>query len=32
MSALKGKGKAAVKTGRQYGRLISDSRFYKLPK
>jgi len=30
MTALKGKGKAAVKIGMQYGKL--DSRFYKPPK
>jgi len=32
MTALKGKGKAAVKIGMQYGKLITDSRFYKPPK
>jgi len=26
------KGKAAVKIGMQYGKLITDSRFYKPPK
>jgi len=29
MTALKGKGKAAVKIGMQCGKLITDSRFYK---
>jgi len=29
MTALKGTGKAAVKIGVQYGKLITDSRFYK---
>jgi len=29
MTALKGKGKAAVKIGMQCGTLITDSRFYK---
>jgi len=32
MTALKGTGKAAVKIGMQYEKLITDSRFYKLPK
>jgi len=32
IAALKGKGKAAVKMGMQYGKLITDSRFYKPPK
>jgi len=32
MTALKGKGKAAVKIGMQCGKLITDSRFYKPPK
>jgi len=32
MTALKGKEKAAVKIGMQYGKLITDSRFYKPPK
>jgi len=32
MKALKGKGKAAVKMGMQFGKLITDSRFYKPPK
>jgi len=32
MTALKGKGKAAVKTGMQCGKLITESRFYKPPK
>ena len=32
MTALKGKGKSAVKMGMQYGKLITDSRFYKPPK
>jgi len=32
MTALKGKGKAAVKIGKQHGKLITDSRFYKPPK
>jgi len=32
MTALKGKGKAAVKIGMQCGKLIADSRFYKPPK
>jgi len=32
MTALKGKGKAAVKIGMQCGKLIIDSRFYKPPK
>jgi len=32
MTALKGKGKATVKIGMQYGKLITDSRFYKFPK
>jgi len=31
MIALKGKGKAALKTGMQSGKLITDSRFYKPP-
>jgi len=31
MAALKGKGKAGVKTGMQYGKLVTDSRFYKPP-
>jgi len=31
MTALKGKGKAAVKIGMQCGKLITDSRFYKPP-
>jgi len=31
MTALKGKGKAAVKIGMQYGKLVTDSRFYKPP-
>jgi len=29
MTALKGKGKAAVKTRMQCGKLVTDSRFYK---
>ena len=29
MTTLKGKGKAAVKIGMQYGKLITDSRCYK---
>jgi len=32
MNALKGRGKAAVKAVMQYGKLITDSRFYKPPK
>jgi len=32
MTVLKGKGKVAVKAGMQYGKLITDSRFYKPPK
>jgi len=32
MTALKGKGKAAVKIGIQCGKLITDLRFYKPPK
>jgi len=32
MTTLKGKGKAAVKIGMQYGKLITDSRCYKPPK
>jgi len=32
MTALKGKGTAAVKIGMQCGKLITDSIFYKLPK
>jgi len=32
MTALKRKGKAAVKIGMQCGKLITDSRFYKPPK
>jgi len=32
MTALKGKGKVAVKMGMQFGKLITDSRFYKPPK
>ena len=32
MTALKGKGKAAVKLGMQYGKLVTDSRFCKPPK
>jgi len=32
MTALKGKGKAAVKMGMQYGKRITDLRFYKPPK
>jgi len=32
MTALKGKGKAVVKIGMQYGKLNNDSRFYKPPK
>jgi len=32
MTVLKGKGKAAVKIGMQYGKLVTDSRFYKSPK
>jgi len=32
MAALKGKGKAAVKIGMQYGKLVTHSRFYKPPK
>jgi len=32
MTALKGKGKAAVKIGMQCGKLIADSIFYKPPK
>jgi len=32
MTALKGKGKAAVKTRMQCGKLVTDSRFYKPPK
>jgi len=31
MTPLKGKGKAAVKIRMQYGKLVSDSRFYKPP-
>jgi len=31
MTALNRKGKAAVKIGMQYGRLITDSTFYKPP-
>jgi len=32
MTALKGKGRAAVKIGMQCGKLITDSRFCKPPK
>jgi len=32
MTALKGKGKAAVKIGMQCGKRITDSRVYKPPK
>jgi len=32
MTALKGKRKAAAKIGIQYGKLLTDSRFYKPPK
>jgi len=32
MTALKGKGKAAVKIEMQYGKLVTDIRFYKPPK
>jgi len=32
MTALKGKGKAAVKIKMQYGKLVTDSRFCKPPK
>jgi len=32
LMTLKGKRKAAVKTGMQGGKLITDSRFYKPPK
>jgi len=32
MTALKGKRKAAVKIGMQYGKLLSDLRFFKPPK
>jgi len=32
MTALKGKGKAAIKIGMQCGRLTTDSIFYKPPK
>jgi len=31
MTAFKGKGKAAVKIGMQYGKLVTDSRVYKPP-
>jgi len=31
MTALKAKGKAAVKIGMQYRKLVNDSRFYKPP-
>jgi len=31
LTALKGKGKAAVKIGMQYGKLVTNSRFYKPP-
>jgi len=32
MTALKGKGNAAVKIGMQYGKLVTDARFNKPPK
>jgi len=32
MTALKGKGKAAVKIAMQYGKFVTDSRFCKPPK
>jgi len=31
MTALKEKGKAAIKMGMQYGKFVTDSRFYKPP-